>query len=91
MSWDNTWDKIFQDNEWAKYPAEDLIRFIAKNFYNAEIRKKIKILDIGCGTGCNLWFLAREGFQVFGIDGSKNAIARAIKIITAITSAPLAI
>ena len=53
---------------------EDLIRFIAKNFYSAKERKKIKILDIGCGTGSNLWYLAREGFQIYGIDGSKNAI-----------------
>jgi SAM-dependent methyltransferase len=74
MSWDENWEQIFQNKEWGKYPAEDLIRFVAKNFYKYKNRKEIKILEIGCGTGANLWFIAREGFSVYGIDGSKTAI-----------------
>ena len=69
------WDKIFNEKEWGKYPSEDLIRFIAKYFYNSSNdRKNIKILEIGSGPGANLWFLAREGFCVYGIDLSKKAI-----------------
>ena len=37
-------------------------------------RKKLKILDLGCGGGAHSWFLAREGFDTFGIDGSASAI-----------------
>ena len=79
MSWDKNWEKIFQNKEWGKYPAEDLIRFIANNFYKYKKRNRIKILEIGCGTGSNLWFIAREGFSVYGIDGSKTAIGIAKK------------
>jgi SAM-dependent methyltransferase len=32
------------------------------------------VLEVGCGTGSNIWYLAREGFQVYGIDGSAVAI-----------------
>ncbi|EDP6584064.1 class I SAM-dependent methyltransferase, partial [Campylobacter jejuni] len=28
------WENIFSQKEWGKYPSENLIRFIAKNFYN---------------------------------------------------------
>ncbi|MFK2827248.1 class I SAM-dependent methyltransferase [Bacillus sp. B190/17] len=78
MAWDQTWEKIFQSQEWGKYPSEDLIRFIARNFYQELNRKDVKILEVGCGTGANLWYIAREGFSVYGIDGSKTAIDKAI-------------
>jgi cyclopropane fatty-acyl-phospholipid synthase-like methyltransferase len=31
-------------------------------------------LAVGCGPGPNLWYRARDGFTVAGIDGSANAI-----------------
>lgn len=77
MSWNPVWEQVFSNQEWGKYPPEDFIRFIARNFYNVENRTKIKILEVGCGPGANLWFLAREGFETFGIDGSQTAITRA--------------
>jgi SAM-dependent methyltransferase len=76
MSWDPVWEYVFSNQEWGKYPPEDLIRFIARTFY-VNNRKEIKILEVGCGLGANLWFLAREGFETFGIDGSQTAITRA--------------
>jgi len=73
------WENIFQNNEWGKYPPVAVIKFIAKNFYKVKNRKDIKILEIGSGTGANLWFCAREGFSVYGIDGSKTAVDRMLK------------
>jgi SAM-dependent methyltransferase len=72
------WDDIFQSNEWGKYPALAVVRFIARNFYSHSLsdRKNIKILEVGSGTGANLWFCAREGFSVYALDGSKNAVER---------------
>jgi len=78
-SWDKRWEKVFQSQQWGKYPPEELVRFIARNFYKAVKRKDIKILDLGCGTGAGIWYLAREGFSAFGIDGSKTAISIARK------------
>ena len=37
-----------------------------------------KALDIGCGTGTNVLYLAQRGFQTFGVDASKVAIKRAV-------------
>ena len=79
MAFDKTWEEIFRTKEWGKYPPEELVRFIARNYYNVLDRKKVKILDIGCGTGSCIWFMAKEGFDVYGIDGSKTAISIAKK------------
>jgi SAM-dependent methyltransferase len=76
-SWDATWEKVHQTQEWGKYPPEELIRFIATNFHKAPDRKAVRILDLGCGSGACIWYLAREGFTVYGIDGSKTAIQKA--------------
>jgi ubiquinone/menaquinone biosynthesis C-methylase UbiE len=73
----DVWNDIFQKNEWGKYPSEELVRFIAKNFYSVSERSTVKLLEVGCGTGANLWFMAREGFSVYGIDISNVAIHRA--------------
>ncbi|MFJ8457765.1 class I SAM-dependent methyltransferase [Lysinibacillus xylanilyticus] len=77
MAWEKIWEEIFKTNEWGKYPPEDLIRFIARNFYRVDDRKSIKILEVGCGPGANVWYIAREGFSVYGIDGSPTAIEKA--------------
>lgn len=75
-SWDPIWERVFQENEWGKYPDANLIQFIARNFYKQE-RNKVSLLEVGCGPGANIWFMTREGFNVTGIDGSETAIERA--------------
>ncbi|SHK01304.1 class I SAM-dependent methyltransferase [Tepidibacter formicigenes] len=75
-SFDRTWEKVHREKEWGKYPPEELIRFIARNYYKKD-RNKIHILEIGCGTGANLWYLSREKFNSYGIDGSQTAVNKA--------------
>ena len=71
------WDKVFENSRWGRYPAEDLLRFIARNFYDLPDRSKVRILEVGCGPGANLWYIAREGFETHGFDGSQVALDRA--------------
>ncbi len=77
MSWDPTWEQVFRLRDWGKYPPEELIRFVARHFFSAPNRNDVKILELGCGTGANLWFVAREGFDAYGIDGAPTGIAKA--------------
>jgi 2-polyprenyl-3-methyl-5-hydroxy-6-metoxy-1,4-benzoquinol methylase len=72
------WETIFVNNEWGKYPPLSVIKFVARNFYKVIDRKKVKILEIGSGPGANLWFMAREGFTVYGIDFSKTACEKTL-------------
>lgn len=76
-SWDTHWDRFYQQSTGNQYPEAHIIRFVAKNYYGAEDRSKINILDLGCGGGCHLWYLAREGFSAHGMDGSPTAIEAA--------------
>ena len=79
-SWDPVWEKVFSENPWGKYPGESLIRFIARNFYKLN-RPEIKILEVGCGPGANVWYIAKEHFDAYGIDGSETAIKQATERI----------
>jgi SAM-dependent methyltransferase len=74
MSWDAAWEQVFRSRAWGKYPPEELIRFIALEFRDSIRRSQLRILDLGCGTGASLWYLAREGFDAYGIDGSRTAV-----------------
>lgn len=71
------WEEVFSNQEWGKYPPIELVRFVAKNFYRFSDRKSIKILELGSGPGPNLWYMAREGFCVYGIEGSQSACENA--------------
>lgn len=77
MTWDSRWEEIFKTQPWGKYPGEELIRFVARNFYRVPDRSSVQLLEVGCGPGANLWFCCREGFTVHGIDGSAHAVALA--------------
>jgi SAM-dependent methyltransferase len=81
-TWDPIWDEIFRSKGWGRYPPEHIIRFIARTFSSARDRSTIRLLEIGCGPGANIWFMTREGFSVCGIDGSATAIHRASKRLT---------
>jgi|JI8StandDraft_1071087.scaffolds.fasta_scaffold222483_2 SAM-dependent methyltransferase len=72
-SWDKNWEVVFSSQAWGRYPTLGVIKFVASNFYKLD-RKYIRILEVGCGTGSNVWYIAREGFKTYGIDGSPTAI-----------------
>ena len=75
------WEKIHSTRDWGRYPNEELVRFIGRNYFKLlkRERKKIKILELGIGQGANVWFLIREGFDVYGIDMSKSAVNKTYK------------
>lgn len=60
-----------------RYPNESLLAFLAAYYFSLtqSERQKIQILELGCGSGANLWMLAREGFSVWGIDSSATGLS----------------
>ncbi len=44
----------------------------------------MRVLDAGCGSGRNLVYLLRNGYEVFGVDQSEEAILEARKVSSAL-------
>jgi SAM-dependent methyltransferase len=57
---------------WDAGPRSELIEFI-----NKLENKPSKVIDLGCGTGSNAIFLAKQGFDVTGVDFASSAILKA--------------
>jgi SAM-dependent methyltransferase len=59
-----------------RYPNEELLRFLGSRYFGLPraARESLAVLEIGCGSGANLWMLAREGFTVHGVDLSFPAL-----------------
>jgi len=69
--------KVYGFRAQRRFPNEELIRFLARNYLNKfslRERNKIKILELGCGSCANLWMAAREGFSASGIDLSPESL-----------------
>lgn len=70
------WDAFHKEERTrTKYPNEEVVRFIFTQLpRNSAERRKLKILDLGCGTGTNTVFLSAEGFRVYATDISEEGI-----------------
>jgi SAM-dependent methyltransferase len=74
-SFDPIWEEKYAAGHRQIYPWDAVVSFVFRNWPREKPREQVRILEVGCGTGANLWFAAREGFSVAGIDGSSAAIA----------------
>lgn len=73
-SFDPIWGEKYAHGHAQQYPWDVVASFCMPGCTKSE---QISSLEVGCGTGSNLWFAAREGFLVAGAEASKSAIAAA--------------
>jgi SAM-dependent methyltransferase len=80
-AWDPIWEQEIYGagRHLSRWPYDVVVSFVFRHHPRGKPRSEVRILEIGCGTGNNLWFAAREGFAVAGIDGSRSAIEYARK------------
>ena len=67
----NAWDKTFKEKGKIWLKPQENIPSLAKKWKKEGVKR---ILDLGCGTGRHLVYLAKKGFEVYGIDISKTGI-----------------
>lgn len=73
------WDKVFQRQQWGRWPDTRFVEWCMRTFGAAGERERetIRFLELGCGAGAQLGFLQNEGFQAYGVDGSRAALNQA--------------
>lgn len=77
--WNAVYSKKILGGTW--YPNEGVVRFTARYLKRRvgievyDVKRGVRrILDVGCGNGRHVTFLQEQGFDVYGIDISKEAI-----------------
>lgn len=53
----------------------DIDIYVFDQLHKGRIEHGMRILDAGCGAGRNIFYLMRHGFDLWGVDGSEDAIA----------------
>ncbi len=71
---DPIWEEHYASGHTQSYPWDNVVSFLFRYAPKDRPRSEVRIVELGFGTGSNLWFAAREGFSVAGIDGSPSAV-----------------
>ncbi len=76
------WEELRREGKHlTKYPYDSVVSFVFRYAPKNKPRNQVNVLDVGCGIGNHLWFLAREGFNAYGIDGSETAVKLATELL----------
>jgi cyclopropane fatty-acyl-phospholipid synthase-like methyltransferase len=73
------WESVYESTPYEELPWFDpepspaVVDAVSRGF----LRPGAAVLDVGCGAGSNVLFLARQGFEAHGVDLSPGAIRAA--------------
>ncbi|MCB4389465.1 bifunctional 2-polyprenyl-6-hydroxyphenol methylase/3-demethylubiquinol 3-O-methyltransferase UbiG [Synechococcus sp. MU1617] len=75
VSYTKRYEELYQKGyQINKYPYDLVVSNVLKNFPKEDPTYRYKALDLGCGVGNHVKFLAMEGFDVWGVDSSPTAL-----------------
>ncbi len=82
---EEVWDRLFRERAWGRWPAEEVVRTVARTG-----RSGLRVLEVGCGAGAQLWYLAHDGHHPVGLDFAPAALAQAgVRLTEESMSVPL--
>lgn len=79
LTFDPIWEDKYAAGHVQNYPWDMVVSFVFRNVPRDRPRSEIKIMEVGFGSAPNLWFAAREGFKVAGVEGSSSAVDFAVE------------
>ncbi|MBL0938542.1 MAG: class I SAM-dependent methyltransferase [Gemmatimonadaceae bacterium] len=68
------WDAKYRSGHRERYPWDAVVSFLFRHAPRDRARDAVRVLEVGFGTGNNLWCAAREGFAVAGVEFSEAAV-----------------
>ena len=72
VKWDKkAWDRIFRKEGKIFVKVHEYMGNLVKQFKKRKVKR---VLDLGCGTGRHVIYLAKKGFEVYGLDISAHGI-----------------
>jgi len=79
VTFDPIWEEKYAAEHVQNYPWDMVVSFVFRNAPRDRPWSEIKIMEVGFGSAPNLWFAAREGFKVAGVEGSSSAVDFALE------------
>jgi SAM-dependent methyltransferase len=82
--WEESFEAQIAEGAYNTSPVEALVRNVAyylRARHSPAEQRKLKFLEMGCGAGPNLVWLADKGISVSGVDIASNALALARKAL----------
>lgn len=77
-TFDPVWEEKYAAGHVQYYPWDTVVSFVFRNAPRDRPRSEIQIMEVGFGSAANLWFAAREGFKVSGVEASSSAVDFAV-------------
>lgn len=77
QTFDSVWERKYFSGHEQRAPWDSVVSFVERHRPQNKARTQTAIMEVGCGTASNLWFLASEGFDTAGLDASRSAISTA--------------
>lgn len=66
------WTNLHKESRYRpKYPSETVVQYVFRNFERCGSEK---VLDLGCGAGKHIFFMAAEGIIPYGLDYSSEGV-----------------
>lgn len=77
MSFCVEWDSLYQSGKHqTKWPMSDVVSYTMR--YLPKTQKRLRVLELGCGTGANISFYLSLGADYFAVEGSATAVEQVI-------------
>lgn len=76
-TFDPVWEEKYRRGHRQRYPWDIVVSFFFRNVPRDRPITEVRVLEVGFGAGSNLWFAAREGASVAGVEGSESAVIAA--------------
>ena len=83
--WNTSFAHQIKQGAYNTAPVEAIVRSVAHHFrakgFTKDDCRKLKFLEVGCGAGANLGWLAEQGVRISGNDISQEALSLCQKVL----------